>query len=575
MLLFCTLSPLYAYADEDLGVISITQEEMNEDAGKYIEKALKLAKEDEYQGRELTVEVPSGTYKLSRCLHIFSNTNLVLQKDTYLVKNFSDGNMLKCGLAEESNYGYSGYSNISVTGGTWDENYCGTSCGMRFAHCNNVTIKDVTIKNNKNSHHLEIAASENFVIDSCKFSGYKRTNSGDGQAIQIDLMHSSSHFPSYSKYDDTPCKNITVMNCAFSSVYSGVGTRSCVIGSFFDNINIINNRFTNIKDNAICAFNYYNSKIIGNTINKASLGIIFEHYPSDKLVSRYNMPYNKSKAKYKNHDCKSVISGNSIIVRNSTERKNASGILVNGGTITKSLADRYGFKQNNYIVYGIKVMKNSINTLTPGCEGIVFNDVRESLISSNTITSSVKSAKYKNGITLRRSPKISLNKNSVKGKFYNAFVCAYGSKYIKINSNKFNSSRGYGTNVDSSSSVSVYYSNNMSSNAGGKIIINGHAANLLGSNISYSYTSSGKKNYIDIKPVKKATHYRIYRSTTKYGNYKFIKAVTVNKKSNLARYFDPYVTRGKTYYYKVELARTDNGSIIFGNITAPIAIKTK
>lgn len=331
---------LDAYASGYVDIV-ITQEEMTADAYTVIENALKEAKNNATENLIYRIYVPSRTYTLSSCLHIYSNAQLYLNADTTLKKGFESGNMIKAGVKSEYTSAYSGYENIVIDGGIWDADYVSKACGMRFAHCTNLTISNLTITNIIDSHHMEVAAVDGLYITNCTFSNLKRTDtSSTNEALQIDIIHEYEHFPDYYYYDDTPCKNVYVSGCTFTDLYSGVGTRSGVTGSYFDNINITNNTFNNITERAVTCFNYINSNISNNTIYNATAGIIFEYLPMSSISSRM-FTANGTQGDII-QKASSKISGNIITVNQLTTSGQCCGIYAYGGVIDSSEATKYG-----------------------------------------------------------------------------------------------------------------------------------------------------------------------------------------------------------------------------------------
>ena len=141
LLSFVSLS---AYASEYKD-IRLTKDQLALDAFSVIEDALLKAKGNANDSLVYRIYVPSGEYNLNSGLHVHSNTQLYLDDDTVFNRSFVEGNMLKLGKKEEITEKYSGYRNIVVSGGTWNSGYIGTSCAMRFAHCTNVTVQNLTI----------------------------------------------------------------------------------------------------------------------------------------------------------------------------------------------------------------------------------------------------------------------------------------------------------------------------------------------------------------------------------------------------------------------------------------------
>jgi hypothetical protein len=119
--------------------ITVTAQQIaDSSAYSAIQRALRAA--EEYDGTtEITVE--PGTYTLSYCLDIFSNTTLHLEGVT-LVRN-REINMLHIGDSMTAAGYY--YHDIKVTGGTFDHNK-GTTVCIKCGHARNLTFEGVTSK---------------------------------------------------------------------------------------------------------------------------------------------------------------------------------------------------------------------------------------------------------------------------------------------------------------------------------------------------------------------------------------------------------------------------------------------
>ncbi len=553
LMLFSFSLPITSYGADT--TIEITEKQMKSNAYKYIKKALDTAKENATSKKPYTVILPSGTYKLSDCLHIYSNTKLILQDDTILLKTFEENNMIKLGVNKEVNKGYDGYKNVTISGGIWDCNFSGDSCIMRFAHCKNITLENATLRNQKDAHHMELAAADNFIIKKCSFEEFKKTKGGDGEAIQIDPIHSTYHFPGYYEYDDTPCKNVKVDGCTFKNVYAGVGTRSGVIGSYFENIRITNNTFTNIKDKAICAFNYRNSVISNNNIDKCTLGIIFEYYPASNLLGKlYNANYNASSAKLiKSSNCE--IKNNTVTVSNRTSRTNSAGIAVYGGYISKKNSSSTGLKAGKYYVENLKVKNNSVTVNSASSYGIILQYVNNSAIASNKVKTASKSKAY--GVSLYKSNLNEFKSNTVSG-FHDGFALTDKSRNNTFKSNKITSNRGFAITIDKKSSASIQWGNTVKGNKH-KYEINSKKYGLYAKGVKLKVKKGKKVNRLNWSAAK-GSGYKIYRSTSKKGTYKLIKTVKGRKKTS----FTDKHKKGKKYYYKVQPYKSVRKTVIYG-----------
>ena len=129
----------------------------------------------------LTVQFLGGHYELYTCI-IYDNTTIKMTNNTELenqVTTFTnkitsqtkdDIDILFMNAkpvdSEDSNItGYNGRSNIVIDGGVIN---CRSA--IAFCHGQNITIKNVTFKNCKADHYIQIAACKNVKIKNCKFS---------------------------------------------------------------------------------------------------------------------------------------------------------------------------------------------------------------------------------------------------------------------------------------------------------------------------------------------------------------------------------------------------------------------
>ncbi len=552
LIIVCAV-PFTAQASSN--VINITEKQMNDNAYKYIENALKEAKNNATKEKPYVINVPSGNYTLKKALHIYSNTTLNLEDDTVLLKGFTDGNMIKLGVKEEANSGYEGYENVTVNGGVWNGNFKG-ACIMRFAHCKKITVKNCILQNQKNAHFLELAAANNFKITNCIFEGYLKTESTDALALQIDIIHNSAHFSAYEEYDDTPCKNITVSKCTFTDVYSGVGTRSGVVGSYFDNIKIKNNTFKDLSDIAISAFNFRNSEISGNKINSATMGITFQTFPDVNAANRLYLPNDKDADTDIIKDTNSVIKNNSITVYNTTYRGNSSGISVYGGSVSAEYAKEIKVKKGKYYAEGLVLSKNKIKVHSASSGGVIMEYANKCSLKDNSIISYSDSSA--DGIIFLNGDNNIVSGNTVKG-FFNGISAVSGSVKNKFTKNVIKSNSNYAISVDKKSKALIYYGNTVKGNKKGKYHIKSKNYPLYAKDIKLNAEKSLSGNRLKWNKVKGVSEYKIYRSNKKNGTYKFIKTVKAKKSS-----YTDYNKKGSKYYYRIRAVKNVNGSKIYG-----------
>ncbi|MCD7796813.1 MAG: hypothetical protein LUG95_04155 [Clostridiales bacterium] len=206
---------------------------------------------------------------------------------------------------------------------------------MTLFRATNVTIKNVTMTNVKNGHHLAIAGCSKVPITNCTFSKhYKSSSNTDSlEAVHLDILQ-KERFPGLASksYDGTMNKNITVENCKFKNVDRGAGTHSIFTGKYMSNIAIKNNKFTNIKGYTIQGSGYINSIITGNKIKNCGAGIYFR-----SVIAGTDTTY-----KYGNkitHDTGTVIANNTISVRDNKSNdygQTPYGIRIYGKKTTSS-----------------------------------------------------------------------------------------------------------------------------------------------------------------------------------------------------------------------------------------------
>jgi hypothetical protein len=550
--------------------IRITAEEMKDGAYYAIEDALQEARYNATDSNIYKIYVPSGTYDLTSCLHIFSNTYLHLESDTKLVKTSESGNMLKSGVQTDSFKGYDGYHNITIEGGIWDSKLLGESCAMRFAHCSGITLKNVTVCNVKNAHHFEAAAVEKLSITGCSFYGYSRSKNVTGEAVQIDVLHSESHFPSYSEYDDTPCRNITIMNCTFNNLFSGIGTRAGVVGSYFTNILVKGNTFTDIKDKAISCFNWRDCVIKENTVNSAEVGIFFEYFPAKNLSTKLYMPNDKSKKISIINDSKAVIKNNDITVKTKSGYTKTCGISVYGGKLSSSQAG--SLYAGDYSVKNITIKSNTVRVQSNTAIGIYTTYVKDSAIKNNKITNSTSSKSGNNAINQSNGINIYYYKNTISGKFNNGFAFYSSAKNNEVKANKISNSKEHAIYVEKGSSIILHPDNKTEKIAKTEISINKTTVKPLGKAEFVKVELSKKKPKLSWKKVSGASGYEIYRATSKKGKYSLIKTVTSGKTT---AFTDKKAKKGKTCYYKVKAFKKYSGSTVYAENSAVKKIKAK
>lgn len=450
------------------GELSETGENAASDNAKVIQAAFDEAKNKASDKNRYRIYFPKGEYHINTTLNIFSNTELYLDEKTTLVQDAPKGqNIVKAGDFSQKHILYNGFRNIKIDGGKWDMQFNG-SCAMRFGHCTNLSINNVNITNILDAHHIEAAAVDTLSITDSTFTSSLRRGSNSCEAIQLDILHDSKHFPGFEEFDDTPNKNVTISGCTFSNLHSGIGTRSAVVSKYFDNVVIENNKFENIREKAISCFNYKNSKIINNTFTNVNSGICFEYLPNNffgAYSQRMYIANDKSIGKI-NSKSSTVISGNVMNIKQMA--KSSYGIYAYGAKIDASTAKANGIVAGDYTISDLSIDNNTINVEENSSEsrGIYITGVNKSEISSNTLTDYSSAKDGINGINICASQKNVIKNNNISGTFNNGISIFNkpfpGSKNLLITSNSISGVKSFGIRVAESSFATIKSDNNIS-----------------------------------------------------------------------------------------------------------------
>lgn len=432
----------------------------------------RLLNENQFGQYDLTVEIPAGTYQLEHSLYVWPNTTIRAAADAKLVKQSGYGAIIQNYLVDD-NGGYDTNSNITIEGGIWDSTPTmsakeGTE-SFRFIHCNNITIKNLTLCNVPSGSHLIVFAGvQNAKVSQCLFYGYGADGSGKGspkEAIQLDVVHSAKEVPtnqpSQVKWDDLPCDNIEISDCEFYNYSRGIGSHTAVAGRFHTNVEIKNNKFHDLTDSAIRLYNYKDTVVSGNTIENATAGILVYTYMEAADGKSYFQPLNGNvgalpqnynikieKNTIKNMHLSSGNWGDGIRVMGASSRP-MTGVTIVGNDISST--ERYGIfattapklvigKSNNISTtakQGIFLEKSCDNAKIIGNK--VTNKKMDAIAiygsKSVTIESNTVSAKD-NGIRVAlKSPMATVQKNTVQSAGQNGIWISSGCEQSVVSNN--------------------------------------------------------------------------------------------------------------------------------------------
>ncbi len=151
------------------------------------------------------------TYKVTDVIRIKADTTIDLNGSTILATcnhlffNFES--------TDTSFTAYNGNGNICIKNGTI------IGGAISFAHGENILLENVSFKNSKNDHFLEIAGCKNYRIINCSFIGMENLSSSVLEYINLDHCR-YNNFPWMASgsafYDNTPNQTVYVTGCRFA-----------------------------------------------------------------------------------------------------------------------------------------------------------------------------------------------------------------------------------------------------------------------------------------------------------------------------------------------------------------------
>lgn len=421
------------------------------DARTVIQRAISKARSAATEENPLTLIIPKGEYTIASSINAYSFITLDFSGST-LTRKEGCGSYLRFGASAAETSGYDGYKSITIKNAIMDDkNIEQVSSFVRFAHAQNITIENVTMKNSSGvTHLLTFAAAKNVTVKNCRFYNMdvsKINASQNCEAIQIDILK-ESYFDKYSLYDGTPTSDVTVTGCKFKNVPRGCGTHSAIAGHYFKNITFTKNTFEKIPGYAIKTTNYRNGRITNNTIKDCGSGIFVSDITSSNLQNCY-APFSEDTVL--EPESKMKISGNKITVCDTSynSRAYAYGIEVFGAVI-KNATDKEGKKYSgDFRMRNIAISNNTIasSVTKKAFHAININGAYSktkgnkspvSVTGNSFLYTAKKGSKQTvNMIRLQNSNNVYLSKNSTaeKSKKLSYFVLAENCKGTLIDKN--------------------------------------------------------------------------------------------------------------------------------------------
>ena len=519
-------------------------------ACKAIQNALNEARDHATDAVPYKIIIEPGTYTISQSLHLYSNTYLSAKDVTIRQEKGVQTNIIKVGDTDDTKTGYY-YKNITIDGGTWDENG-NKSTAIKVAHAKNFALMNLSLQNTTDAHLMEVAGVDGFTLSKCTFKDHVLVSSKLYEAIQFDFLI-PGHITGYA-YETLTTKNIVVDNCTFSNLPRALGSHTSILNLPITNVQITNNSFTNIKSAAIELLNYTDCKISGNTISKCPRGITLYAIRgngegnflsssidnSSAISSKYLAP-----AKDQNIE----ITNNIIQLSGSDPYMDYEnvGIALRGFKYTSAVKPTDGDKlpAGDYYISGATI---SGNTISATATGILLNNAKNTTISSNKITYGSSGKQYHgisldtastdnaicsntitnapgSGICITGSSSASAISDNTIHKAKSNGILLFGATIDTISGNKISSCKGSGIS-SGISKVAAISSNNIKNAKLYGIEISGGKATELSNNVIKSSKNSGIMTY------NKANVKKIHKNTIQ--SSKSIGILIVDAASNLS-----------------------------------------
>lgn len=315
--------------------------------------------------------------------YIYSNTWLVLNGVT--LKRGIHYNMLCTAYKDTNGEKIAGYAtrNVIIDGGTFDSDACESVTTLKLGHARNVMMRNVTIKNTRNAHMMEIAAVDGLIMTGCTFDTQALDPGKAGEeAVQLDVCQ-KNHMNHYLN-EDLPLQNVTIERCTFRNCPTGIGSHTSVFNAPHTNMNVRGCRFENMSVSAVKTLSWKDSAIEGNVIQNAPCGIIVRELVGEgsgtyrssviaaesggKTVAHYPETYQKPVSNLRVNN-NIITAGNITNPYSPNSAKYAIAVL--GSRVVNST--QYGTEKNggglpkgDYWCNGVKVTDNLITVTGDG-----------------------------------------------------------------------------------------------------------------------------------------------------------------------------------------------------------------
>ncbi len=238
----------------------------SKDDRQALQQALNYARDNATSDRPVTVTLSDGVYYLERSLIIYSHTRFQLSENAVMVFTGQEGLMLFGGATKES---YDAVTDVVISGGVWRGNAAATGAHTEpigFHSASDITLKGLKMEDSSD-HFVMLTGVRNAVVTDCTFKDHfpiSDINQIYKEALHIDFLP----LPGGGML---PSENISVENCRFDNVASGIGTHHYGNGRQEKNISVKNCTFDKVQYHCINAYSMFRLSVTGCTADNCPL----------------------------------------------------------------------------------------------------------------------------------------------------------------------------------------------------------------------------------------------------------------------------------------------------------------
>jgi hypothetical protein len=422
-----------------------------------------------------TINIPTGTYRLNQQWQLPANVSIKAEPAVKIIRGHGYS-IITNGFGYNTSSvipAYEGNSNITIDGLVLDLNPGEIpDAGAHFAigYASNVTIRNCVCLDQYGNHFVDLAASQNVLIENCQFKGYDLTSKSPNtaEAIQLDANIEGS-FPYFGVPSFQQNKNVTIRNCYFGDnpdttaanigpPFIGVGSHASVYDLWQENVLVENCIFDGMGFAGVRVLKWKNASITSKNKFQACQTGIYISGAGAGTESSKDVARNLTGKGQGNIDIS--ISGN--VFEDGIDR----AVWQLGFDVgTETGAQHQGLKiQNNYV---------SMTSASTGY-GAELRQGNDIIISGNTLLG----GNHAVFLTTDRSDNIVIDSNNLREQKDHALNIGTASDNVVVSNNTFKDIGRRGVHVTGAATNGVISGNSFDT-------INGAAVNVQASSVGW------------------------------------------------------------------------------------------